>query len=67
MGRPFLYGLGAGGEEGVGCALDILRKELDITMALCGERDIQKVGLHNVSRLPPSFGVPTDPTGAPLL
>ena len=40
IGRPFLYGLGAGGEAGVTRALDIIRHELDISMALCGERDI---------------------------
>ena len=29
-------------------ALEVIRKELDITMALCGERDIRNVGRHNV-------------------
>lgn len=48
IGRAMLYGLGAGGEAGVTRALDIIRKELDITMALCGERDILNVGLHNI-------------------
>lgn len=43
IGRPFLYGLGAGGKTGVLLALEILRKELDITMALCGKRDILDV------------------------
>ena len=43
IGRPFLYGLGANGKDGVTQALDIIRKELDITMALCGKRDIQHV------------------------
>ncbi|PYE45208.1 L-lactate dehydrogenase (cytochrome) [Rhizobium sp. PP-F2F-G20b] len=43
IGRPFLYGLGAGGKTGVLLVLDILRKELDITMALCGKRDILDV------------------------
>jgi L-lactate dehydrogenase (cytochrome) len=28
--------------------LDILRRELDITMALCGERDVRNVGMHNL-------------------
>ncbi|GJD36451.1 alpha-hydroxy acid oxidase [Methylobacterium aerolatum] len=40
IGRPFLYGLGAGGEAGVTRCLDIIRKELDMTMALCGHRNI---------------------------
>ncbi|KQN76797.1 alpha-hydroxy-acid oxidizing enzyme [Devosia sp. Leaf64] len=48
IGRPMLYGLGAGGEEGVTRVLEIIRKELDTTMALCGERDILNVGLHNI-------------------
>jgi L-lactate dehydrogenase (cytochrome) len=43
IGRAFLYGLGAMGEEGVTRCLDIIRKELDVTMALCGLRDIKAV------------------------
>ena len=43
IGRPYLYGLGAGGKAGVTRALDIIRSELDITMALCGKRDIRTV------------------------
>ena len=43
MGRPFLYGLGAMGKEGVTLALEIIRKELDITMALCGKRNINDI------------------------
>ncbi len=48
IGRPMLYGLGAGGEVGVTRVLEIIRKELDTTMALCGERDILNVGPHNI-------------------
>nr|WP_295887765.1 alpha-hydroxy acid oxidase [uncultured Devosia sp.] len=48
IGRPMLYGLGAGGEAGVTRVLDIIRKELDTTMALCGERDILNFGPHNI-------------------
>ncbi|APG85345.1 L-lactate dehydrogenase [Sinorhizobium americanum CCGM7] len=44
IGRPFLYGLGAMGKDGVTLALDIIRKEMDITMALCGKRNIADVG-----------------------
>jgi len=44
IGRPFLYGLGAMGKEGVTLALDIIRKEMDVTMALCGKRRITDVG-----------------------
>lgn len=43
IGRAFLYGLGAGGEAGVTQALEIIRKELDVTMAMCGLRDVRDV------------------------
>ena len=43
IGRSFLYGLGALGEAGVTQCLEIIRNELDITMALCGHRDIRGV------------------------
>jgi L-lactate dehydrogenase (cytochrome) len=41
IGRPFLYGLGAGGRDGVSRALEIIRTELDVSMALCGRRDVR--------------------------
>ena len=44
VGRAFLYGLGALGEPGVAMSLDIIRRELDTTLALCGLRDIRDVG-----------------------
>lgn len=43
IGRPYLYGLGAMGKAGVTTALEIIRKEMDVTMALCGKRDIHAV------------------------
>jgi L-lactate dehydrogenase (cytochrome) len=43
IGRSFLYGLGALGEEGVRSCLEIIRKELDVTMAFTGHTDIQNV------------------------
>jgi isopentenyl diphosphate isomerase/L-lactate dehydrogenase-like FMN-dependent dehydrogenase len=43
IGRAMVYGLGAMGEEGVSKALQILHKELDVTMAFCGHTDIQTV------------------------
>ncbi len=43
LGRAFLYGLGAMGEAGVTKALEIIHKELDITMAFCGRTDIETV------------------------
>ncbi len=43
IGRAFLYGLGAMGQEGVTKVLEIIHKELDITMAFCGRTDIKQV------------------------
>jgi len=43
IGRAFLYGLGALGERGVARCLDIIRTELDVTMAMCGRTDIRDV------------------------
>jgi L-lactate dehydrogenase (cytochrome) len=43
IGRAMLYALGAMGEAGVTRALEILHKELDLTMAFCGRTDINKV------------------------
>lgn len=49
IGRAFLYGLGASGQNGVFQTLEILRKELDLTMGLCGLKnlaDVDKSILH---------------------
>ncbi len=54
IGRAFVYGLGAMGQAGVTRALEIIQKELDITMALCGERDVAGLGRHNLL-LPANF------------
>jgi L-lactate dehydrogenase (cytochrome) len=43
IGRAFAYGLGAMGEAGVTRALEIIRSELDVTMALCGVRNVREV------------------------
>ncbi|MFZ6691733.1 alpha-hydroxy acid oxidase [Undibacterium sp. SXout20W] len=50
VGRAFLYGLGAMGEEGVTKMLEILHKELDVSMALTGTKDIRDVGLSTIIR-----------------
>ncbi len=63
IGRAYTYGLGAAGQAGVTRALEILQKELDITMALCGETDITKVGRHNLLMPPAPFVIP--PPDAP--
>ena len=48
IGRAYIYGLGALGQPGVTKALEIIHKELDMTMALCGERLLQNLGHHNL-------------------
>lgn len=54
IGRAFVYGLGAMGEAGVTRALQVIHKELDTTMALCGERNVADLGRHNLL-LPQDF------------
>jgi len=41
IGKAFAWGLGAMGEAGVAKTLEIIHKELDVTMALCGLRDVR--------------------------
>ncbi|MFC0201795.1 alpha-hydroxy acid oxidase [Paracoccus rhizosphaerae] len=48
IGRAWVHGLGAMGEAGVTRALEVIHKELDISMALCGERDLANVGRQNL-------------------
>ena len=43
IGRAYIYGLGAMGEAGVTKALEIIHKEMDMSMALCGRTDIRQV------------------------
>ena len=43
IGRAFLYGLGAMGEAGVTKALEIIAKELDLSMAFCGHRQLAEI------------------------
>ena len=44
IGKAFLYGLGAMGGRGVTAALELIRKELDVSMALTGTRDVHDIG-----------------------
>jgi L-lactate dehydrogenase (cytochrome) len=46
VGRAFNFGLGAQGEKGVTKALEIIRKEMDVSMALCGVRTVPEIGRH---------------------
>lgn len=55
IGRAYIYGLGARGEQGVTEALEILYKEMDMSMALCGHRDIKKVD-RSILQIPKDFG-----------
>lgn len=48
IGRAFIYGLGSMGKAGVTRSLEIIQNELDITMALCGERNVENLGKHNL-------------------
>ena len=48
IGRAFIYGLGAMGQAGVTRALEVIHKELDTTMALCGETKVTDLGRHNL-------------------
>ncbi len=48
IGRAFIYGLGAMGQAGVTRALEVIHKELDTTMALCGETNVNDLGRHNL-------------------
>ena len=43
LGRAYVYGLGAGGEAGVTRAIEILRNELDVSMALTGTTSVRAV------------------------
>jgi L-lactate dehydrogenase (cytochrome) len=59
IGRPYLFGLGAGGEEGVKKALDILKSELIRSMRLCGCTDVADLDKGIVSR---HFGIHHPPS-----
>ena len=56
IGRAFLYGLGAMGQEGVSKTLEIIHKELDLTMAFCGHTNIETVDKRIL--LPGTFPTP---------
>lgn len=48
IGRSYVYGLGAMGQKGVTKALEIIHKELDVSMALCGHRQLTDVGTDSL-------------------
>jgi L-lactate dehydrogenase (cytochrome) len=61
IGRPFLYGLGALGEAGVTRCLEIIQRELELTMGFCGRTDIREVDRSIL--LPPHGPSPQPPRG----
>jgi L-lactate dehydrogenase (cytochrome) len=50
IGRAYIYGLGAMGQAGVAKALECIRRELDVSMALCGLTDVRQAGAHTLVR-----------------
>ncbi|MGR3290489.1 MAG: alpha-hydroxy acid oxidase [Paracoccaceae bacterium] len=54
IGRAYVYGLGAMGEAGVTRALEVIHKELDMSMALCGHKDINTVN-RDILLIPKGF------------
>ncbi len=54
IGRAYIYGLGAMGEKGVTTALEVIHKELDFTMALCGRRDVTTLN-RDILLIPKDF------------
>jgi len=67
IGRAYLYGLGAYGEAGVTKALEILRDELDIAMALTSVTDASSVPRDIILRPPPAATGPAEATsGGPF-
>ena len=53
IGRPLFWGLAVDGEQGVIRVLDILREEIEITMAKCGRPDIASIDSTVVVKAPP--------------
>ena len=54
IGRAFVYGLGAMGQAGVTKALEVIQRELDLSMALCGRRDVTTLD-RDVLLVPEAF------------
>ena len=48
MGRPYLYGLGAGGAKGIERVIEILVEELTTALVLCGETDVNNLNSRNL-------------------
>jgi len=50
IGRAYIFGLAAGGQAGVAKAIEIIGKELDVTMALCGVNSIREIGRQVIAQ-----------------
>jgi L-lactate dehydrogenase (cytochrome) len=50
-GRAYIYGLGAGGEAGVARAIEILKNELDVTMALTGVKNVGEIDRRKIAEM----------------
>jgi L-lactate dehydrogenase (cytochrome) len=64
VGRPYIYGLGAGGKAGVAKAIDILKKELDVAMALTGTNRVADIDGHVIAAGGPARAKPVKPRKA---
>jgi L-lactate dehydrogenase (cytochrome) len=51
IGRSYIFGLGAGGQAGVTRAIEIIRNELDVTMALCGVNRVRDIDRQVIAQL----------------
>ena len=63
IGRAYIYGLGAGGQAGVATAIEIIRRELNVTMALTGVRSISEIDRRVVVELTEPYQIWTFPSG----
>src|SRR3970282_2199569 len=57
IGRAYVYGVGAGGKAGVAAAIETIKKELDITMALTGTKRVKDIDRRVLAEgsVPPPF------------
>jgi L-lactate dehydrogenase (cytochrome) len=54
IGRAYVYGLGANGQQGVTDALNVIHKELEVSMGLCGRRDVNALD-RDILMIPKGF------------
>ena len=66
IGRAAIYGLGAMGQQGVTRALEVIHKELDVSMALCGKRNISELD-RDIMLIPEDFAGKWADTSSPAV